>query len=105
MKKRKSLCGRYTCVWLSYIFEAFVIDNKTGIIYDEAITETKGRFYARSHMMIGYSAYGEGMKNPNRYFTLSFADTKKGKRLKPYSGNTIINNYSAVFIKPKEYTK
>ncbi len=48
----------------------------------------------------GYSAYADGMDS-RKFFTMRFADCKNGVRIIPYTGNTIIKSYTAIFRFPK----
>lgn len=95
-KKIKSICGKYTLTYYRHVSEGVVTDSE-GIKYvrDHKCGKNKA-YYSLPHMMLGYSAWAKGLDS-RKFFTVHFADCKKDVRIVPYSGNTILKEYSAIF--------
>jgi hypothetical protein len=95
--KKKSVCKKYIAVYQRHLSDAIVICLETGNEYKSNYQEVNGKYFATKHMMCGFSDYAEG--RPNGYCTLRFADCVEDMEIKPYTGNTIIKEYSAIFKK------
>lgn len=97
-RKIKSICGNYTLIYCNNdVSGGRIINNKTGIEYSKEYKVGKnGAFYSNQYCVTGYSAWADGMDS-RKFFTMTFADCKKGVRIVPFTGNTILNKYKAIF--------
>jgi hypothetical protein len=96
LRKIKSICGQYTLIYSGHVSNGIIKSNK-GIEYTPDIKVGKNKaFYSTLHQVTGFSAWADGMDS-RKFFTMRFADCKKGVRIKPYTGNTILTHYSAIF--------
>lgn len=96
IRKIKSICGKYKLVYNGHVSNGHVVDIN-GTEYTQGNRQSKGGvYYSTPHEMTGYSAYANNLDS-RKFFTVRFADLKSGIKIIPFTGNTIINEYEAIF--------
>lgn len=96
VRKIKSICGKYKLVYTGHVSRGYVIDENGREYKHEGKQGKNDAYYSTPHEMTGYAAYADGLDS-RKFFTVRFAYLKNGVRIIPFSGNTILKEYSAIF--------
>lgn len=99
MINQRSICKRYIVISdNNYPSDGVVIDTKLKITYEKHPTEINGKYYAKRHQTLGFTAQHECN---DKYFIIRIGDCTEGKLIIGYTGNTIEKQTTVVFKKKR----